>query len=75
MILSSTSRTETEWIPSTSYYTPFYESFMNAWNWNLSVEENFIALFNDIENDPLIDITPVIIIILSMIKYTWQLRQ
>jgi len=60
MILSSTGKTEREWIPSMDYYTPFYNIFMTTWNWSLSVEENYIAIYTAMINDPEIDYLPTL---------------
>ena len=54
MILASTSVDGMEYVDLFGYHTPFYETIKNYWDWNQSVEENFITLCTILEDDPVL---------------------
>lgn len=54
MIMSSSAVDEEIYVSPFDRYSPFYDTFKDSWNWSLSVEENYLVLYELLEQKPVL---------------------
>jgi len=60
MIISSTEFDQFIWVNDFEEHTKFFQIIISTWNWTLSIEENYIAIYTTMNNDPEIDYLPTL---------------